>query len=48
VISSITMPRSFATTGADTTLMSCSIGRSNPASAADVSALVFICATAPS
>ena len=44
----MTMPRSLATIGADTTLTSCSIGRRKPAIAADVSALVFICATAPS
>jgi hypothetical protein len=48
VISSTTMPRSLATIGADTTFTSCSIGRSRPAIAAEVSALVFICATAPS
>ena len=34
--------------GAETTLTSWSIGRSRPASAAEVSALVFICATTPS
>ena len=36
------MPRSLATIGAETTLTSCSIGRSSPAIAAEVSALVFM------
>ena len=42
------MPRSRATTGAETMLMSCRNGRSTPVTAAEVSARVFICATAPS
>jgi hypothetical protein len=41
------MPRSLAMIGAETTFTSCSIGRSRPAIAADVSALVFIPATMP-
>ena len=45
VVSSTTMPRSLATIGAETMLTSPSIGRSSPASAAEVSALMFICAT---
>ena len=48
VVSSTTMPRSRADDGADTMLTSRSIGRSRPASAAEVSGLVFICATSPS
>ena len=41
------MPRSLATAGADTMLTSCSSGRSTPATAAEVSALVFSSATSP-
>src|SRR6202140_3729262 len=35
VVSSTTIPRSLATTGADTTFTSCSIGRSRPATAGE-------------
>ena len=42
MISSTTMPRSLAMIGAETMFTSCSIGRSRPAIAAEVSALVFI------
>jgi hypothetical protein len=48
VVSSIRTPRSRATEGAATMLMSARIGRSSPATTALVSALVFMWATSPS
>ena len=42
------MPRSFATAGAETILISASIGRITPASAAAVSGLALRLETSPS